>query len=211
MRASLFSRLLTALNYELWTMNSELWTMDYELSLVRILHIALIMRGKGIHNGLVATLHRMLHVLGSLSLWWYGVVNGEREGMPRQEPEALLTAEHIEGAVYGDGDYRQLELVGQLEGTPAEKAHVTGKGAGTLWKDEEAGATPQYALSLLVGGLDGFRAALVHHDMSGTETSLTHQGDTAESLLHHPLEVTAQEAIDEEDIVRPLMISHKDV
>ncbi len=41
--------------------------------------------------------------------------------------------------------------------------------------------------------------------------SQTYERDVADALLHHPLEVTAQEAIDEENVEGALMICHEHI
>ena len=182
-----------------------------ELSLVRVLHIALMTGRQCRHYRLITLLHRLPYILRPLALRMNRLMNRERERMPSQEPEALLPAEHVEGSADGDRHDRELQLVSQLEGSATENAHVTGKGPGSLGKDEEAGAAPQDATSLLVGELNRLRSALVNHNMPGTETGFAHQGDAAQCFLHHPLEVPPQESIDEEYVVGPLMIGHKDI
>ena len=179
--------------------------------LVGIFYVALIVRGQGSHDGLVAALHGQPDVFGAFALRRNGFVDGERERVSRQEPETLLAAEYIEGAIYGNGHNGQLQLVGQLECTAAEDAHVACEGAGSFWEDKETGAAPQHAMSLFVGGLHSLRATLVNHDMAGAEAGSAHQRYAAEGLLHHPLEIAAQVTIDEEYVVGSLMVGNEDV
>ena len=47
--------------------------------------------------------------------------------------------------------------------------------------------------------------------MVGIDAGETHERDVTDAFLHHPLEVTAQKAIDEEDVEGALMIRHEHV
>ena len=58
--------------------------------------------------------------------------------------------------------------------------------------------------ALVVGLADLARAALIDVDVVGCLASLAHEGYLAQSLFHHPLEVAAQEAVDDEDVKRSL-------
>lgn len=61
------------------------------------------------------------------------------------------------------------------------------------------------------GGLYLFRPRLVHVDVVSFLTRITHQEDATQCLLHHPLKVATQKAINQENIHWPLMIGHKDI
>ena len=47
--------------------------------------------------------------------------------------------------------------------------------------------------------------------MPSTSTSASHQRNIHQRFLHHPLEIAPQETINEENIVRSLMVRHEDV
>ena len=42
-------------------------------------------------------------------------------------------------------------------------------------------------------------------------TGFAHEGNFTQAFLHHPLEVTTQEAVDEEDVESPLVVGDKDI
>ena len=117
----------------------------------------------------------------------------------------------IEAAVDGERTNRQLQLVGKHEGSTAEHAHVAGEGAGTLWEHHERHAFLEHLARLIVRGTNLGRSALIYEDVVGIDASQTHERNVADAFLHHPLEVTAQEAIDEEDVEGTLMVGHEHV
>ena len=69
----------------------------------------------------------------------------------------------------------------------------------------------QHLPGLLISLVDGLRTALIDHDVPCALTSLSYKRDVSQRLLHHPAEATTEESIDDEDIVRPLMVGYKDV
>ena len=179
--------------------------------MVGILHKALILGFQGTHDRVVALLHEMLHVVVSRFLRGDGGMDGETQGVPCEERESLLAAQHVKRTVDGDGHHGHLQFVGQLKRATAEDAHVASERACSLGEYHQAGATMQYAAPLFTGVLDASGATLVHHDMAGAAACSPDERQLAQRLLHHPLEVAAQEAIDEENIVRALVVGHKDI
>ena len=101
-------------------------------------------------------------------------MDDKSQGMPGEKIETLLARQDIKGTVNGYRRNRQLQLMGHLEGTPTELAHMTGKGTGTFWENHKADATTQHLTSLFACSIYGFRAALIHHNMSGSFTSLSY-------------------------------------
>ena len=63
----------------------------------------------------------------------------------------------------------------------------------------------------LVGSAHGPHATLVNHNLVRPATGKAHKGYLLYLVLHHPLEVTTQKAIDEEDVKGSLMVGYKDV
>lgn len=90
-----------------------------------------------------------------------------------------------------------------MKASTAEHAHVAGEGAATLREHHERHAFLQHLARLVVRGTDLGRTALVYEDVVGIDAGETYERDVADAFLHHPLEVTAQEAIDEEDVEGP--------
>ena len=125
----------------------------------------------------------------------------------------VLHAGHdIEGAIDGEGYDRQLKLVGEHEGTLLESTHVTRKRTGTLREhDNGAVARLQDMASGLIGSLDLRRSTLVDEDLVRLTAGIAHERNLVELVLHHPLEVTTQEAIDEEDVEGTLMVGDEDI
>ncbi len=109
------------------------------------------------------------------------------------------------------GQTGNCNSIGKHEGTTAEHAHVTGKGAGTLREHHQRHTFLQHLARLIVRGTDLGRSALVYEDVVGIVASQTYQRDLTDAFLHHPLEVTSQEAIDQEDVESTLMIGYKHI
>jgi hypothetical protein len=117
----------------------------------------------------------------------------------------------VETAIDGKWANRQLQFVGKHEGTSAEHTHVTRKAAGTLREYHQRHALLQYLARPVIGSTNLGRSALVDKDMMCILASQTYQRNLADALLHHPLEVTSQEAVDQEDVESTLMIGNKHI
>ena len=64
-------------------------------------------------------------------------MDGESERMPDGPSQVACAGHDVEGAVDGDRDDGQLQLVGQHEGAATEAAHVTRKSACSLGEDNQ--------------------------------------------------------------------------
>ena len=179
--------------------------------MVGIFNKALIFLVKSLHDGVVALGHLVLDVLRTLAYRLDWLVDGELDRMPEHPVDVLHAWLDIETAVDGKRTNRQLQLVGKHEGSTAEHAHVAGEGAGTLREYNERHAFLEHLARLVVRGTDLGRTALVYEDVVGIDASLSHERDVTDAFLHHPLEITAQEAIDEEDVEGALVIRHEHV
>ena len=131
--------------------------------------------------------------------------------MPRDETEAAHAGQEVETAVESDGHDGQLEGVGELEGTAAEVAHVARETTGALGEDGERGAALQAGLGGAHGVDDALAGRFVDENEAGLFAGIAHEGNAAERLLHHPFELAAEEAGEEEDIERALVVGHEDV
>ena len=116
-----------------------------------------------------------------------------------------------ERTVDGDRDYGQLQFVGQLESPLLEGAHVPGVGARPFGEHHQRSAFLQYLSRVFVGFMYLFRSGFVHEDVARAFAGFSHEENLPQRLLHHPLEVAAQEAVDEEDVERSLVVGHEDV
>ena len=179
--------------------------------LIGILHIALILGHEGGHDGIVGLAHHGGDVLGSPANGIDGLVDGERQGMPPDETTVAHAGHDIERAVDGHRHDGQLQLVGQGKGTAAEMAHVACERAAALGEDGEAGAALQGGTGTVVGLLDFLGASLVDEDLMRLRAGIAHEGHLAQLLLHHPLEVAAEIAVDEEDVEGALVVGHEDI
>ena len=65
--------------------------------------------------------------------------------------------------------------------------------------------------SLAHGGQHFFRAGTVYEDMSRAFACLAYERNLTQAFLHHPFEVSAQEAVNQENIERSLMIGDKHI
>ena len=63
----------------------------------------------------------------------------------------------------------------------------------------------------LVRSLNLRGSTFVDEDLVRLTTSIAHKRYLVELVLHHPLEVTTQEAIDEEDVEGTLMVGDEDI
>ena len=131
--------------------------------------------------------------------------------MTVDEVEALHARENVIRTVDCHRDDRQIQLGGQLEGSLAEHPHMAGERAGTFGKDDERRAAAEGIAGAVVGFLNLLRPRLVDENMAGLFASVAHEGNAAEGLFHHPLEVAPEEAIDQEDVHLALMVGHEDI
>ena len=157
-------------------------------------------------------MHGGLNVVGSLPYGVDGLMNGQPQGMPVGEMPVAHARHDVERAVDGERHDGQLQLVSQPEGTALELAHVTREAARAFGKHHDAEvALRQRAAGGVDGGLDLLGAALVNENLVRPAAGEAHEGNLAQLVLHHPLEVAAQIAVDEEDVKRSLMVGHEDV
>ena len=179
--------------------------------LVLVLDIALVLLGQGGHDDAVGFVHGAADVLGAVRGGEDGLVDDEAHGVAVDKVDAGHAGEHVERTVDGEGDDRQLQLVGQLERALAEQAHVAGEAAGAFGEDDERCAALQGAAGVVDGFLDGLGAGFVHEDVARLDAGIAHQRHLAQGFLHHPLEIAAQVAVDEEDVERSLVVGHEHV
>lgn len=185
---------------------------DFHKSLlVKILDIPLMTLREGIHNGLVALIHKALDIVGTFTLRIKGLVDDETEGMALDKGKALLARQNVEGAIDGHRDNGELQAVGKLETTATEEAHVTGEGASTLGEDAEGGTSAENIACINHRLGNGAAAAFVDRNETGFAAGHAYKGNIEETLLHHPLEFVMQEGIDNKYVESALMIGHKDV
>ena len=138
-------------------------------------------------------------------------MNDETKPMPSNKVDAFLTRKNIETAVNRHRNDRQLQFVGQSESTSAELRHMPSEGSSTFWKDHKRNTVLQDFPSLFVRLMYGFWPTLIDKDVASTLASFSHEGNVPETLLHHPVETASQKAVDEEDVVGPLMVGNEDV
>ena len=179
--------------------------------LIGVLHKSLVFLDQSRHHALIRFVHRGLDILRSLRGGVDGLVDGEAQPVPRQPAPVAHAGHHVEGAIDCQRTDRQLEFVGQHERTSSEHAHVAREGSCSLGKHHQRHALLEHLACLVVGLADLARAALIDVDVVGCLASLAHEGYLAQSLFHHPLEVAAQEAVDDEDVKRSLVVADKDV
>jgi len=138
-------------------------------------------------------------------------MDGQTEGMPRDEVPVTHAGQDVERAVDGQGYDGKLEFVGQGEGALAELSHVASETAGTFREYGDGIAFVEYLAGIVIGFLDLADAALVDHDLVGLAAGVADEGYLVDLVLHHPLEIAVQEAINEEDVEGALMVGHEDV
>ena len=138
-------------------------------------------------------------------------MDSELQRMPECPVDILHAGLDLETAIDGKRANRQLQFVGKHEGTSAEHTHVTGKAAGTLREYHQRHTLLQHLARPVIGSTDLGRSTLVDKDMMCILASQTYQRNLADALLHHPLEVTSQEAVDQEDVESTLMIGNKHI
>ena len=84
--------------------------------------------------------------------WHSHLVDGECQRMPVDKIDEPLRAwQDVKRAVDGQGHHRQLQLVGECEGTLPEKTHVTCERTGTLWEHRHTISFLQNLAGTLVG------------------------------------------------------------
>ena len=59
--------------------------------------------------------------------------------------------------------------------------------------------------------MNGTGPRLVNKDVACLVAGIANEGRTTQGLLHHPLKVAAQVAVDEEDVHGPLVVGHEHV
>ena len=151
----------------------------------------------------------MLDVVAALAYRHDGLVDGQLQRMPCHPLHVAHPWHHVKRAVDGEGHNGQLDVVGKHEGATLEHSHVTRERACSLGEHHERHASLKGAASLVVSLADAARSALVHEDVVGRLACLAHEGYLAQLTLHHPLEVAAEEAVDEEDVEGALVVSHE--
>ena len=171
----------------------------------------MVLRGQSRHHAVIRLTHDGVDVFRPLPYRIDGLVDGEAQRMPRDEMPVAHTRQNVERAVNGKRYDRQLQLVGQRKGALTEKSHVAGKRAGTFGEDGDAVALLQDAAGVVVGLLNLADATLVDHNLVRLSAGITHKGNLLYLVFHHPLEVAAQETVDEEDVEGTLMVGHEDV
>ena len=97
--------------------------MGHVQSLIRVFNYSLVLWIQGRHHGVERLAHGGLDILHTLSYGIDGLVDGERERVPVDEVEALHTGQHIKRAIDGQRHHRQLQFVGEGEGTFLEVGH----------------------------------------------------------------------------------------
>lgn len=116
---------------------------------------------------------------------------------------------HGEGSVDGEGYHGERKLYGQLEGSAFEGTHGTGPGAGSLGEYDERHAALQGGFGLLQGLFHTAGGGVVDKDMAGGGAGAPHEGDVAQALFHHPLEIVVEVAVDEKYVVGSLVVGHE--
>ena len=111
---------------------------DYEVSLlIFVLYVTLPFFRESGHDDLIGLLLRLLFVFQSLAFGVYGCMDLHRQRMPIHERNPFPGARvDIEGTVQRNGYDWQLQFVGQLEGTSAENAHVSGESSCSLREND---------------------------------------------------------------------------
>ena len=139
-------------------------------------------------------------------------MDGQRQGMPRGKMPVLHARHHVERTIDGQWHNGQLQFVSQSEGTFLERTHVACKRTGTLRKHHHTTvASLQNMTCSLVGMTHLPHPTLVDHNLVRLPAGIAHEGNLVDLVLHHPLEVTTQEAVNQEDVERALMVGHKDI
>ena len=85
------------------------------------------------------------------------------------------------------------------------------KRTGSFWEYCYGIALLQNLTCSVVGTLHGLGTALVYENLVRLLTSIAQEWDAPQLFLHHPLEVSAQMTVDEEDIIDALMVGYKHI
>lgn len=142
---------------------------------------------------------------------FYYIVDYKPHGVEVDKVDPFGARQDGERTVDGERHHRQLQFVGQEEGTLLEWYHLAIIGARPLGEYHQRDAVAQYVASIDDTLLYTSGRPTVHKDEIGPMAGLTHERNLAERLLEHPLEVVAQHGVNKEDVHRPLMVCHKDV
>ena len=88
---------------------------------------------------------------------------------------------------------------------------MAGEGASAFGEDGERSAADQALASGCHRFGNGATTRLVYEYETGFFARITHEGEFAQRGFHHPFELTAEEAREEENVECPLVVGHKDV
>ena len=179
--------------------------------LVGVFHKPLIFLVQPRHHTPVSLIHRGLDILHSPTLGIDRLVDGELQRMPSQPMPVAHAGHHVKRTVDGQRANRQLEFISKHERPPTEHSHVACEGARAFGKHHQRHAFLKHLARLVVGLADLARPALVDKDVVSRLTRPPYEGNFAQSLLHHPLEVASQKSVDNEDVDRSLVVADKDV
>ena len=138
-------------------------------------------------------------------------MNGKTEPVPYWETPVTGTRHDIKRAVDGERADRQLQFIGQHEGSPAKPSHVSCEAACAFGENNDRHTLTERFARRVVSLLYLAGTTLVHINVVGLFTGKTNQGDFPDGLFHHPFEVTAEEAVDEKDVKSSLVIADKDI
>ena len=133
--------------------------------------------------------------------------------MPMNEIHITLrTRKYFKRAIDGHRQQRQVQLVGQLEGSALEATQTPVPRAGTLWKDNQRDTSLENltGTNKHLGSLLG-SALLVNKDKLGSLAGFSDERHVAQLFLQHPFEMASEETIDEEDVKTALMVGNDDV
>ena len=157
-------------------------------------------------------LFRSLYVLRALSYGVDGGMDGKRERVPMGKMPVTHAGHDIERAVDSQRHNGQLQLVGQSKSTFLEQRYMAGERASSLWEHDHGAITRlQNVARLFVGAANLPHSTLVDHDLMRLAAGIAHEGNLLYLVFHHPLEVTSQVTVDEENVEGSLMVGHKDV
>ncbi len=107
--------------------------------------------------------------------------------------------------------YRQAVFSRQHEGASLERDHASVECATPFGENYERHATLQGLLRFLDSGAYPCHRRIIDHHMPCTPTGLADEENLLQLLLHQPLEVVIQIAVDAPDVESALMIGHKDI
>lgn len=105
--------------------------------LVWIFHESLVFWHNSAHDGVIARLQGVLHVVVAFSDGRDGSVNLQRDRAPGHPFPVTHPGHDVKRTVDGYGYDGQLQLVGEHEGTAPEHAHVPRKRSRTFWKNHQ--------------------------------------------------------------------------